>query len=133
MNSKDFILREIEKITAIIFHLIGLKETGKTDEFRKLADSTVLKEFNIHLGELLELPLDDFNFLLQSKNYSADKLDALAQLLYLTHDLYDVNPHGLPVLIKVISIFDLLETKFHRQSFDNIQKRNIISTLLEQS
>jgi hypothetical protein len=133
MNSKDFIVREIEKIAAIVSHLIGLKEAGKADEFMNLADSTVLIEFNIHLGELLELPLDDFNYLIQNNNYSADKLDALAQLLYLTHDLYDVNSHTLSALNKVIGIFDILETKFHRQSFDNIQKRKIISTLLTQS
>jgi hypothetical protein len=123
---KDCILNEIEKLALIIAKLIGLKAGGKTDEFIHLADSTLVDEYNITLEDLLDLTIEDFKLTLNKENYSADKLDALAQLLYLRSELFDVNHETLLTLKKVLIIFDLLEQKHNRQSFENNNKRKYI-------
>ena len=130
MFKKDYLLNEIEKLSLIIAKLMGLKEAGKTDEFILLADTTCLNEYNIHLGELLELSPEDFKLLLAGLNCSADKLDALGQLLYLYCQPFSINPETFSTLQKVIVIFDLLETKYHWQSFENIKKRNFIDQFI---
>jgi len=123
---RDYILNEIEKLALVIARLMGLKTAGKDDEFIRLADSTLLHEYNIHLEELLELTTEGFERTLERENYSADKLDALAQLLFLHSEPLAANPETLLSLQKVLIIFDLLEQKYHRQSFENITKRNRI-------
>lgn len=123
---RDYILNEIEKLALIIAKLMGLKAEGKLEEFVHLADSTLLTEYNIPLKELLELTIEGFKVKLEKENYSADKLDALAQLLYLQCEPFIVGPEILLTLKKILIIFDILEQKFHRQSFENINKRNFI-------
>jgi hypothetical protein len=126
MFRKDYILNEVEKLSLVIARLMGLKADGKADEFTDLADSTLLSEYNIPLAELLELTVEDFKLKLEKENFSADKLDALAQLLYLDAEPFSANPETLLTVQKVLIIFDMIEQKYHRQSFENINKRNFI-------
>jgi hypothetical protein len=130
---RDYILNEIEKIALVIARLMGLKAAGKTDEFIHLADSTLLNEYHIPLAELLELTIEDFELKLDEENYTADKLDALAQLLYLYCEPFSVNPETLLALRKVLILFDTLEQKHHRQSFENINKRNFIYQFIQRN
>jgi hypothetical protein len=130
MYKKDYILNEAEKLTLVIAKLIGLKAEDEADEFIQLADSTLLNEYNISLEELFELTIEDFKLKLEKENNSADKLDALAQLLYLCSEPFSVNPETLQLLQKAIIIFDRLEQKHHRQSFENINRRNLINQFI---
>jgi transcriptional regulator with XRE-family HTH domain len=133
MYKKDYILNEAEKLALVIAKLMGLKAEDKADEFIHLADSTLRNEYNISLEELLELTIEDFKLKLEKENNSADKLDALAQLLYVFNEPFSVNPETLQVLQKVIIIFDLLEQKYHLQSFENITKRNLMNQFINRN
>jgi endonuclease III len=126
MIKEDYILNEIEKLALLIARLLGLKEAGKTDEFIHLANTSLLNEYPITLEELLDLTSEDFKLELEKKNFSANKLDAMAKLLYIYSEPFNVNPETLLSLQKVIIIFDLLEQKYHWQSFENINKRTFI-------
>jgi len=126
MFKKDYILNELEKLSLIMARLMGLKEAGKTDEFTHLTNTTLHDEYGTDLAGLLELTSEDFTLRLEEENYSADKIDALGQLLYLHCEPFNANPETLLSLQKVLIIFDLLEQKHHRQSFENINKRNFI-------
>lgn len=130
MYKESFIDNEIRKLALIFARLMGLKADGKVDEFIYLADSTLLNEYNIDWDELPGMPLDDFEALLQNNNYSADKLDALAELLYLRAESLDIGDKALACLQKVLLIFNMLEKKYHRQSLGNVNKRNFINQYL---
>ncbi len=110
---------------------MGLKTEDKADEFIQLAENTLLKEYNITLPELLAFTLKEFEERLQTENYSADKLDALAQLLYLNSEPFTSSVETQLSLQKTLLIFDWLEQTHHRQSFENIHKRNHIYQFLE--
>jgi hypothetical protein len=133
MFIRDYILNDIEKLALVIARLIGLKADGKADEFIHLADSTLLHEYNMRLEELLELTIDAFKLKLEKENYSADKLDALAKLLYLHCEPFSPGPETQLILKKVLIIFDILEQKYHRQSFENINKRKFIYQFVNRS
>jgi len=130
MYKESFIDNEIRKLALILARLMGLKADGKADEFVHLADSTLLSEYNIDWDELPGMPLNDFEALLQNSNYSADKLDELAQLLYLRAEPFDASGKTLACLQKVLLIFNILEKKYHGQSLGNINKRNFINQYL---
>jgi hypothetical protein len=128
---KDYILNELEKITLMMARLASLKVEAKPDEFIQLADTMLQNEFDIKLQELLELTPEDLEFLLEKQNYHPDKLEALAQLLYMYCEPFSPNPETLLALQKVLLIFDRLEQKHHRSSFQNINKRNSIYQFLQ--
>lgn len=130
MYKESFIDNEIRKLALIFARLMGLKADGKADEFIYLADSTLLNGYNVDWDELADMPLTDFEALMQNNNYSADKLDALAQLLYLRAEPLDGSDKTLATLQKVLLILNMLETKYRKQSLDNINKRNFINQYL---
>ncbi|UOE50557.1 hypothetical protein MTO98_05650 [Mucilaginibacter sp. SMC90] len=128
---KDYILSEIEKIVYSITRLAGFKNAVNPEAFIQHADQMLQDEYDIKLPELLELSIEDFDLILDERNYSADKLDALAQLLYLYYEPFVANDETLAALQKVISIFNRLEKDHHRTSFENINKRNTIYQFLQ--
>lgn len=130
MYKESFIDNEIRKLALIFARLMGLKADGKADEFVQLADSTLLNEYNIDWDELPDMPVAHFKALLQDNNYSADKLDMLAQVLYLRTEPFDASHKTLTCLQKVLLIFDILEKKYNMQSLGNINKRNFINQYL---
>lgn len=129
--NKDYILRELEKITVMMARLVGFKEQLKPDEFIKLADTMLQNEFNIKFDELLKLSIDDFEAFLIKGKYKADKLDALAQILYMHTGPFSASPETLGALQKILLIFEWLEQKHHSSSFEIINKRNTIYQFLQ--
>lgn len=130
---KDFILREIEKIVYSITRLAGFKNAANPEAFDQLANQMLQDEYDINLSALLEPSNDDFELLLDDRNYSPEKLDALAQLLYMYYEPFVVNDETLAGLQKIISIFNRLEKNHHRTSFENINKRNTIYQFLKEN
>ena len=130
---KDFILREIEKIVYSITRLAGFKNSANPEAFDQLANQMLQDEYDINLPALLELSNDDFELLLDDRNYSPEKLDALAQLLYMYYEPFVVNDETLAGLQKIISIFNRLEKKHHRTSFENINKLDTIYQFLKEN
>ena len=113
--------------------LAGFTEEAKPDEFIKLADTMLQNEFDIKLDELLALSADDFETFLVKGNYKADKLDALAQLLYMHAGPFIPSPETLATLQKILLVFEWLEKKHHSSSFENINKQNIIYQFLQEN
>ena len=128
---KDFILREIEKIVYSITRLAGFKNAANPEAFIQQADQMLQDEYDLKLPALLELSIEDFDLLLDERNYSPEKLDALAQLLYMYYEPFVANDETLAALQKIISIFNRLEKDHHRTSFENINKRNTIYQFLQ--
>jgi len=128
---KDFILREIEKIVYSITRLAGFKNAANPEAFIQQADQMLQHEYDLKLPALLELTIEDFDFLLDERNYSPEKLNALAQLLYMYYEPFVANDETLAALQKIISIFNRLEKDHHRTSFENINKRNTIYQFLQ--
>ena|SRR6185312_8703604 len=128
MLRRDILLAEVEKLALILARLVGLKQEGKQAEFTQIAEDTALKEYDIALEELLNMPLPDFEAWLPQQAISADKLDALAHLLYLHSEPFNVET--IPGIRKILLIYDLLEQKHHRQSLDNINRRKQIERFM---
>lgn len=130
MFKRDIILAEAQKLARILARLVGLKQEGKQAEFMQLAEDTALKEYDIAWEQLLDMRPVDFEMWLQQQSVSADKLDALAQLLYLQNKPFDASNTCKINLQKVLLIYDLLEQKHHRQSLDNINRRKQIEEFI---
>lgn len=123
---RDLIIDEMRKTALILAKLLGIKANGNATEFTQEFDKTLVKEYNIELEALLSLNEEDFERLIQSDKYSSEQLNALGQMLYVFAEPFDSDDETRLLLKKVMMIFDVLETKYHYQSFDNITKRSAI-------
>lgn len=126
MHYRDIVIDEMRKTALIIAKLLGLKAVGKQQEFAQQVNALMLKDYDTDLETILALNDDDFKALINSDKYSFEKLNALAQILYMFAEPFEKNQDTRNLLTKVMLVFDVLEQKYRYQSFDNITKRNSI-------
>ncbi|GAB3925171.1 hypothetical protein [Mucilaginibacter myungsuensis] len=126
MFQKDTILNEINKMTLMFARMIGLKADGSFTEFEQQFNHVLQDEYDLEVEQLLALDEDNFKAQLQKNTYSAEKLNGLSQLLYLYAEPFEADDETALLLKKVMVIFDVLETKHHYDSFENIEKRKAI-------
>lgn len=126
MFQRDYLMNEARKFALLLAKLMGLKTEGQHEEYFKYFNDVLQDEYNAELEELLKLDEEDFKTRLIDAGYSSEKLNALSQMLYVFAEPFEVTEETEAILKKVITIFDLLETEHHYESFDNISKRNTI-------
>ena len=117
---------DIRKTALIIEKIFGVKGKGMVNEFKQEFDKTLQNEYAAELEQLIALNQEDFEVLIKSDKYSAEKLVTLSQMLYVFAEPFEQNEETQQLLTKVIAILDVLEEKYHIQSFDNITRRNAI-------
>jgi hypothetical protein len=137
MYQRDYMLNEARKFAQLLAKLMGLKTEGKLEEFTQEFDSALQSEYDVELEELMDLSEGAFKKHLLDTDYSAEKLNALSQLLYVFAEPFTPNEDTALILKKVLIIFEILEQKHHFDSFENVEKRNniyrVLNTIHEQS
>jgi hypothetical protein len=132
MYQRDYLLNEARKFAQLLARLMGLKTEGNEDVFAQEFNKALQDEYDIELAQLLDLSQPDFKTRLQAKDYSAEKLNALSQMLYVFAQPLTPTDDVVLLLEKVLIIFDILEQKHHFDSFENIEKRNTIYRFIKQ-
>jgi hypothetical protein len=120
------VVDEARRMALIIAKLLGLKTAGNQQQFEQDFNNTLESEYNIELEALLALNEEEFGALIRSDKYGSEKLNALSQLLYMFAEPFEQNEETQLLLKKVMAIYDVLEEKYHFQSFDNLTKRSAI-------
>lgn len=126
MAQYDFILNETRKMALLLAKLFGLKAESNDEEYRQYFNTVLQDEYNAELDELLQASEADFVSMLKTRAYSAEKLNALSQMLYVFAEPFKADDETAAILNKVLAIFDRLEEEHHYESFDNLSKRNYI-------
>jgi hypothetical protein len=126
MYQRDYLLTETRKLALLLAKLMGLKVEQDRGEYIQQFNDILQDEYNIELEKLIGLNDDELIAGLNSAKYGAEKLNALAQMLYVFAEPFKIDDETELILKKVLIIFDLLEQHHHYQSFENIDKRNII-------
>jgi hypothetical protein len=130
MIRKDFIEAEIQKLAQVLAKILGLKNDGNLDEALKLSEQTLLENFGFERQFLEEASVEEFEQELKSKNYSSEKLNALAQILFESAYPFQDTDECRAVVHKAALILNLLETVHHQQSFENLSRREMIDNFL---
>jgi hypothetical protein len=130
MIRKDFIEAEIQKLAQIIAKIIGLKNDGNLDEALEISQQTISENFGFDKKFLEQASVEEFETELRSRNYSAEKLNALAQILFESSYPFQDTEECVAVMHKVALVLNLLETDHHQQSFENLSRREMIDNFL---
>jgi hypothetical protein len=130
MYQRDYLLAEVEKLALILAKLIGLKSTEESDKFATQLNDVLQDQYNIDLAKLTALDESEFIDHLNSADYSAEKLNALARMLDAFAEPYKGDDETTLMLRKILIIFDFLEKHHRYLSIENIDKRNTICKYL---
>lgn len=133
MYRRDYFLNETQRLAQVIAKMLGLKTAGdKPEEVRQVYNDALGGEYEIKEVELLAYDNDEFVQWLHQKQFSAAKINTLAQLLYYSAEPFGSDDLTLNKLQKTITLLDLLEQEHHMQLFENISKRQVIQQYLKQ-
>jgi len=130
MIRKDFIEAEIQKLTQIIAKIIGLKNEGNLDGAIELSQQTLFESFGFDRKFLEEASVEDFEAQLKSKNFSAEKLNTLVQILFESSYPFQETEECIAIMHKVAAVLNFLETEHHQQSLENLSRREMIDKFL---
>lgn len=126
MFQRDFLLNEARRFAELLARLMGLKAEGKTVEFNRQAEKVLQNEYDSSLEQLLNLSEENFKYRVEQSDYSAEKLNALSNILYAFAEPFKDDKETASLLKKVLIIFDVLEQQYHFQTFDNITRQHNI-------
>lgn len=124
MYQRDYVLREVQKFTLMLSRLLGLKAAGKMEDFNLEVQSVLQDEYNSDLERLLGFSEVEFNTFIGDSGFSAEKLNALAQILYVFGQPLTSTPETVLIMRKVLLLFDFLAEKHHYSSFQNTEIAN---------
>jgi len=92
MPKEDYLLKYIEKLSRVIAALLGLKESGKTEEIIRIADETYSEAITVSIQEILEMSDSDFMELIEKKTLNISHLEKLCELSIIVVDtLYETG------------------------------------------
>ncbi|HEY0057325.1 MAG TPA: hypothetical protein VGB63_18390 [Pedobacter sp.] len=130
MIRKDFIDSEIQKLAQVLAKIIGLKNDGNLDEALELSRRTLSENFGLDNQLLEHGSVGELETLLKSRNYSADKLNALVEILFESTHPFPDTEECRALAHKTALVLNLLETEHHQQSFENLGRREMIDNYL---
>jgi hypothetical protein len=76
---RDMVLDEARRMALITAKLLDINAVDNGEEFEQEFNKVLENEYNIDLKELLSLNEANFNTLIKSNIYGAEKLNALSQ------------------------------------------------------
>jgi len=130
MIRKDFIEAEIQKLGLILAKILGLKDEGNLDSAIDLSQQTLSEGFGFSKQFLEKGTVEEFETELKSRNFSAEKLSVLAQILFESSYPFQETEECLAVMHKTAFVLNFLETEHHQQSLDNLSRREMIDKFL---
>ena len=92
MPKEDYLLKYIEKLSRVIAALLGLKESGKTEEIIRIANETYSEAITVSIQEILEMNDSDFSELIEKNTLNISHLEKLCELSIIVVDtLYETG------------------------------------------
>ncbi|MCD4833337.1 MAG: hypothetical protein K8R31_06045 [Bacteroidales bacterium] len=133
MQQKDFILREIEKISTLLRYLIGKlipsNSVENYEETIELINRELVENSGFNINEILEFSIKDFDkVLIQNKGYSFENIELLADLLFTLGN--DQSQSKNNYLKKTLQLYEYINEKSKTYSFERISKIEEIKELL---
>lgn len=131
MIRRDFLQAEINKLAQALAKIIDLKTDGNQAEAENLLHKHLQQDFDLDISDLINISSADFEKQLSDQNYPQQKLDLLSQFLFESVSPLQKNPETAVILNHILTIYSFLEQKHHTQSFENLNRKQIIIQFLE--
>ncbi len=130
MFRKDLITAEIQKLAEVLARIMGLKLEGKIEESDQLFEDSLLDEFDLIYGELLDFSQSDFKNYFAKNSFSAQKLELLSQFLYYKIAAFDNVGENKDVAERLLQLYNFIEQEHHVSSIENINRQNQVKAFL---
>jgi hypothetical protein len=129
MYRRDYLVREIEKMRAVLQKIFGLR-VDKEEEAQELISNELNCYFEISKAQFLHMSLDEFCLFIQSKNVTL--VDFLGSLLYASVNLEKpLSEMDVVTLRKILIAWDVWEAKTKTLDLERLERKKEIIALLE--
>ncbi|WP_129718116.1 hypothetical protein [Pedobacter sp. SYP-B3415] len=130
MYRRDLLTAEIQKLAQVLARILGLKNENRDDEAAETFSESLRAFFDLTAAQLV-LPENEFEALLDERNFEAGKVDYLGQLMHVQFDPALKTGENIALAKNLLLLYALLENKHHLQSFGNLsiqqQLKNFLS------
>mgnify|MGYP006283503713 CR=1 FL=1 len=128
MEQRDYILREIEKISVVILAILGkfrqIKTQKQFEEQRSMIDSELEDSTGLTIDILLSLPEEDLiSFIAGRKDFDAGNMELLARLLVVFEAKLEENASR-NLISKAIRILEYIDHETRIFSMERAMKIN---------
>lgn len=130
MYRRDLLLAEIQQLSLALSRLMGLKEQDKKLELEAALEALLEKEFEIFYADFMASSRNELNVFFQEKNFPAEKLDILSQLLFLKIDPGSPSVVQQALMLRLLLIYDYLEDQHQVINILNIKRQQDIKKYL---
>jgi hypothetical protein len=133
MQQKDFLLREIEKISTLILSIIGKFVPSKTIEEQQHTEELISNQLKEHYGNDLKsiLSVDEKGFETEfshNKGFNYENIELLADLLYtLGNDDFEIKTTYIKKALELYEFIDRISKTF---SFERQEKIRAIENII---
>ncbi|MBU8893821.1 MAG: hypothetical protein KOO66_13660 [Bacteroidales bacterium] len=133
MERKDYILREIEKISTLLLYLTGKFVPSKSIEENQLTEELINKELREQYGNDLEYILNiekkDFETTFtQNTGFNDDNVELLADLLFTLGN--NQNVANKKYLNKALALYEYINHSSKTFSFERDNKINTLKSII---
>jgi hypothetical protein len=131
MYRRDYLVREIEKMRAVLQKIFGLR-VDKEEEAQELISNELNRYFEISKAQFLHMSLEEFRLFIQSKNVTL--VDFLGSLLYASVNLKKpLSEMDKVTLHKTLIAWDVWEAKTKTLDLERRERKEEIASLLEKN
>lgn len=126
MYQEDYLLRQINQLARalgkLLFDFMGIKNSGKIEEFYQTANETLKAEIDYNLSELLHIPNDQFvTTLIRKEGFNHTNLNTLADLFFeMGLQLSEID--AFKYFEKALTLYLYLENHDSTYSFERREK-----------
>ncbi|MEE4215953.1 MAG: hypothetical protein V2I34_12880 [Bacteroidales bacterium] len=134
MEQRDYILREIEKISVVILAILGkfkkIKSKKQFEDERSMIDSELKDSTGLTIESLLSVPEEDLiSYLAGRKDFDTGNMELLAGLLVAFEANMD-RDEGRTLLKKAIGILEYIDRETRTFSMERSMKINELKAKL---
>ncbi|MBB5638695.1 hypothetical protein HDF26_004912 [Pedobacter cryoconitis] len=133
MYKRDLITAEIQKLSQAIARILGLKQEGKLEEADNGLNEMLEADFGILFSDLVSCDPTDFMAFLTEKNFPAEKLEILSQVLYIKFGIIEQPAERKSVAEKLQLTYETLEVKHHVVNMNNLSRQKTVKDYLNQN
>ncbi|MEA1885613.1 MAG: hypothetical protein U9N72_00165 [Bacteroidota bacterium] len=137
MEQRDYILREIEKISVVILAILGkfrqIKSQKQFEQARSMIDKELEESAGLTIDSLLSIPQGDFvSYFAGRKDFDTRNIELLADLLM----AFEVNMdkyESRNLISKAILILEYIDQKTRTFSMDRLLKIKYLKEKLNEN
>lgn len=131
MLKRDSLTAQMQELSHVLAKVKRLILEDRETEALDVLKDTLQRKFTLDVNQLIAGSTEEFTEWLNCHHLEKEEVDQLAYFIDEYAGLQNEFRHQLPILKKLLIIYDLLENRYAFISFAHLQRKNLLVEQLE--